>query len=166
MANRYTDEQYAERFWNRVQKGPDCWLWTGSRNFEGYGNFWARLNGQQFYRAHRFRWALEHGPIPDGKFICHTCDNPSCVNLEHLWLGTHQDNYRDRDMKERNIYGERHHSSKLTYEQVLEIFDSAEPNHSKLGRQYGIHPTNITKIKRGINWRPFLREAGRINDPA
>jgi hypothetical protein len=87
----------ADRFWSRVTKGDGCWEWSGARDRGGYGHF----NGAHGNRAHRFSWILANGPIPAGMLICHRCDNPPCVNPDHLFLGTVLDNHRDMDAKGR-----------------------------------------------------------------
>lgn len=88
-----------KRFWERVNKQPDgCWLWTGTTNLRGYGIL-ARNNTMQL--AHRFSYELHKGVIPDGMFVCHSCDNPPCVNPDHLWLGTNADNVSDMVAKGR-----------------------------------------------------------------
>lgn len=74
-----------------------CWEFTGSKDKKGYGIF--SLNKES--RAHRVAWMLHFGPIPKGLSVCHSCDNPGCVNPSHLWLGTQADNMRDRDSKKR-----------------------------------------------------------------
>ena len=88
-----------ERFWNKVDKTDDCWNWTASKNIQGYGYF--RFDGKM-RKAHRMAWLLVNGEIPDGMCVCHTCDNPGCVNPIHLWLGTNQDNMDDMNNKGRH----------------------------------------------------------------
>jgi hypothetical protein len=86
----------AERFWEKVDRTGDCWLWTGSGDRYGH----VRLNGK-IVQAHRVAWELTNGPIPEGLQCLHTCDRPLCVNPEHLWLGTRSDNMLDMVAKGR-----------------------------------------------------------------
>ena len=89
-----------ERFWAKVDKsgGDDaCWNWVGSKR-HGYGQFW---DGKKPAIATRFIWQKINGEIPSNFYVCHSCDNPSCVNPRHLWLGTHGDNVRDMFKKKR-----------------------------------------------------------------
>lgn len=100
-------ERIAERFWMKVDKsaGPDdCWLWISGMS-NGYGRFGIRQGVIEY--AHRMAWLLTKGPIPDGLFACHKCDNPRCVNPAHLFLGTHLDNIADRDAKGRVAKGDK-----------------------------------------------------------
>lgn len=97
----------AERFWSKVEKptGEDgCWLWTAGL-VNGYGHF--RLPSGQCL-AHRMSWELANGPVPEGLCVLHKCDNPRCVNPEHLFIGTRADNNRDRAAKGRSITGDNH----------------------------------------------------------
>lgn len=93
-----------DRFWQYVAKGDGCWLWTAGFGRRGYGKFW--VNGHTV-GAHRFSYEIAVGPIPDGLFVCHSCDNPPCVNPAHLWLGDALANQRDCKAKGRTATGER-----------------------------------------------------------
>ena len=93
---RNPPETFVSRFWSRVIKTDTCWIWDSARTAAGYGDF--TLEGQ-VRTAHRYSWELAHGPIPEGMFICHHCDNPPCVRPDHLFLGTHQDNMDDAKAK-------------------------------------------------------------------
>lgn len=99
----------AERFWEKVDRTGECWIWTGCRDSRGYGRFGVgRLAHPQVEAAHRMSYMLTYGPVPDGKEICHTCDIPACVRPEHLYAGTHAENQRDMSARKRAATGERH----------------------------------------------------------
>lgn len=110
-----------ERFAEKVTKTEGgCWIWTGSKYPKGYGSI--RWNGRM-RAAHRIAYQLLVGPIPDGLQVCHTCDVPACVNPAHLWLGTNDDNMRDRSAKGRQYrpVGELAPKARLTNQQAAEI---------------------------------------------
>lgn len=88
----------AEGFWQKVEKKDYCWEWKASRSICNYGQFWFM---GKMVRAHRFSWILHYSAIPEGKYILHKCDNPGCVNPEHLYVGTAKDNYNDMMKKGR-----------------------------------------------------------------
>lgn len=96
-----TNENLVTRFFQHVSKTETCWLWTGGKNSGGYGYFSiSRKDGN--IRAHRFSWELHFGKVLEWLCVCHTCDNPLCVNPAHLWLGTPQKNMEDMIQKGRN----------------------------------------------------------------
>lgn len=92
-----------ERFLRKVKKLSDseCWIWLGGKTHDNYGKFW--LN--RTMKAHKVSYLLFAGEISDGLCVLHSCDNPVCVNPNHLWLGTQLDNLKDRDKKGRNNKG-------------------------------------------------------------
>lgn len=105
-------------FWSKVdiREEDDCWEWMMGKDRDGYGKFW---HIGQSCLAHRVAWVLTNGNIPSGLLICHTCDNPGCVNPRHLFQGTPKDNTSDMYRKGRAIVGEKHwthiHPEKLAY---------------------------------------------------
>jgi len=90
-------------FWEKVDKTGDCWLWTAGKNKQGYGRFGIYREGRSFrINAHRVSYFISIGNINNDLLVCHKCDNPTCVNPSHLFLGTHKDNAIDRVNKGRN----------------------------------------------------------------
>lgn len=136
VAQRRTPEQTFNRFVRKSSAPDACWEWMAAKNLRGYG-LMSGKGGRE--TAHRFSYKLHIGPIPTGMFVCHTCDNPSCSNPRHLFLGTHRDNIADMDAKGRR-------KLKLSYEAVLEIRASSAPGRA-LGRQYGVSKTHIRRIR-------------------
>ncbi len=97
-SNPAHDPTVLARFWAKVRKADGCWPWLGARNGQNYGVF--HLNGRAI-GAHRFAYMALVAPIPDGMFICHHCDNPSCVNPAHLFVGSNKANMVDCAQKGR-----------------------------------------------------------------
>lgn len=98
-----------ERFYSNISKegnSNNCWIWIGLKNKAGYGRIRMEYSDKT---AHRYSYELHYGKIPKGKIICHTCDNPPCVNPEHLYAGTYKDNAQDRESRNRG----RHRFKKL-----------------------------------------------------
>jgi hypothetical protein len=145
-----------EQFWNNVTMGSptECWLWQKCANTSGYGRLYL---GEVAWSAHRLAYTDKVGPIPDGKIVCHTCDNPLCCNPAHLFLGTDQDNATDRSQKNRSARqkGTTNPANKLTEQQVLDI--RAEhamgiSGYKKLGKKYGVHAQTICDIIKRKVW--------------
>lgn len=122
----------------------------------GYGTFYV---DDKSIKAHRMAWLLARGPIPDGMYVCHECDNPPCVNPWHLFVGTPADNMRDMDNKGRRVgvynTGTRHHNAKLTAEQVEDIRREHAGGLTQvaLARRYGVHPETISNICLGRSYK-------------
>lgn len=150
------------RFWKYVNKTEGCWLWTkaltrGSGVNAGYGSIEVR-NPRRAILAHRFSWELHNGPIPDNLQVCHNCpggDNRSCVNPNHLFLGTQIENTCDAKLKDRFPKGEHNLNSKLTNEQVLEIkrLYLAERSPLGLARKFKMSRSAIQSIVYEKNWK-------------
>ena len=155
--NQFSGLTIKDRFWEKVdKKGEDgCWEWLGCCHHQwGYGS----LNvGGKYMAAHRYSWELYFGKIPEGWLICHKCDNPSCVNPEHLFLGTNKDNSDDKIKKGRNAssVGENNGRSILTEDSVRQIFDlykNRNYSHMKLGKMFNVHSTTIGHILQRKLW--------------
>ena len=134
----------AERFWPKVQRrGPrDCWEWTGAVVQCGYGQI-LHSRRRRVY-AHRASWEITHGPVPDGLWVLHVCDNRTCVNPDHLFLGTYKTNIWDKTRKGRS-------ARKLTESQVRAIRAAQEPL-SVLAQRHGVSVTMIQYVRNRQSW--------------
>jgi len=124
----------------------------GSRNAKGYGRFWA--NGRAAYATHYALWVDSGADVPPGMIVCHSCDNPSCVNPAHLWIGTVADNHHDAMAKGRNTKGSRHGEAKLTEADVVRIRHGAARGVSgtALADEFGVSSANIYLIVHRRGW--------------
>lgn len=135
------------RWWNKViDKGDDeCWDWAGYKNELGYCDIGVGGRGHGTTRAHRVSWEIHYGPIPEGLCVCHKCDNPSCSNPKHLFLGTKKENSLDMKSKMRNS-GHR----KISKRQVVEIICNLGLfSGESLAAIYGVSIATISRIKNG-----------------
>lgn len=152
--NQWSNKTIAERFWEKVdvRLGNHCWNWIGGKHhIYGYGHFW--VNGKT-KTSSRIAWELVYGEIPAGLFICHKCDNPSCCNPDHLFLGTTQENMTDRNNKKHTACGEYNGRSKLTTKDVILIRSLYNTGVSvkKISIQFNVVETTIYSIIRGETW--------------
>lgn len=133
-----------------------CQLYTGYINRRGYGMIKHTKRGPSI-SAHREAWEKVHGPIPPGMVVMHLCDVPSCINVDHLRLGTQAENLADmrakgRDSPPPRMPGEHNHQAKLTEAQVREILTSSDTGVA-LAARFGVSPSTISLIRRGKKWR-------------
>lgn len=142
-------------FWSKVDKrGPDdCWPWMACKTPAGYGQF---TGGGSRRIAHRISFELAYETVlPSDSFVCHTCDNPQCVNPAHLMAGTHTDNMRDMHNKSRHMHGDKHYLAKLNDDAVREIRLRILMQHkiAAIAKDYGVTRMAIMQIKTGRSWK-------------
>lgn len=143
-------------FWEYVDKRnkDECWNWLAAKTTAGYGEY--RVNGKVWY-THRYSWFLESGEIPDNLFVLHRCDNPSCVNPKHLFLGTHLDNLKDMRQKGRGSgpKGDKNASAKLCEADIVEIRKLFSQGNSRasIARQFKVAWHSINKVLNGKRWK-------------
>lgn len=173
MPNQYTGPRPPEdRFWEKVNKDgpivrPDlgpCWVWSGAKNLQGYGNFKHDSGGKQ---AHRFAYRLQCGPLADEEDVLHRCDNPPCVRGDHLFKGDAASNADDMVKKgrvgawthpESVPRGERQYLAKLTEQQVREIRERKRNGETckQIAVDYPVSYGAIEQIVAGRNWKHVL----------
>lgn len=144
-------QTYIDRFMKKIIK-KDCWEWTACTTPQGYGQF--VFNGKM-QGAHRVSWQIHRGSIPYGMLVCHKCDNPRCVNPDHLFLGTHKDNSVDMSSKGRGLLkrGEKHPSAKLKEEDVKEIFNlSGQLSQREIAKKFNVSQGLIQIILKHQAW--------------
>lgn len=147
-------EKDIKRFWAKVDKSGDCWLWTAGKVTRGYGAF--HIKDKQI-RAHRASMIIEHGGIPDGKWVLHKCNVRACVRPDHLYFGTPQDN--SNDMKKAGTVvgykkGEAHPNTTFTADIVKYIRDEHSKGRTQLSlaAELKVSQPTIYKIVHNITW--------------
>lgn len=168
-------ERLKSRFWAKVDKkvGQNgCWLWTGYLNQDGYGRIWIET---RMVMAHRVAYAITNSDVPENLSVCHSCDNPGCVNPEHLWLGSHLENMTDMYQKKRRKAasgkkngthtrpdkvrrGEKNNTAKLTPTEVAEIRNLSQQGVSRLqlSQTYKVSIFAIRQIITKKSWQHIL----------
>lgn len=138
-----------DRFWSKVNKGLDseCWEWTGNCA-KGYGKIGIGGKHGATLPTHRVSWEIHHGLIPEGLWVLHKCDNPKCVNPNHLFLGTASDNAKDMAAKNRNKNG----TTKLTVENVVQIRSMNQLPHGKIAAIFSVSRPTISRILSEKTW--------------
>ena len=154
-------DKQESRFWSHVDKSAEpggCWIWTGALNAAGYGRvYWEKTRHNI---AHRVAYQIALGAIPKGMFVLHRCDNPRCVNPDHLFLGTHQDNMKDMRAKGRSSNagskrGEANFASKLSREMVerIRFLYSSKFSVMEISRKTGVPYSNVWRIVHRKSWK-------------
>ena len=157
IATKLTHNEIS-RFWHYVYPIPlgstKCILFVGALDDSGYGQLNIR---KRPVKAHRISWIIKHGPIPKGMCVMHQCDVRPCI--KHLVLGTQTDNVKDMVKKNRSASGERHSHAKLTTSQAIQIHHlaaSKSMKQIKIAKLFGIHQSQVSHIKTGVNWSKFI----------
>lgn len=144
-----------ERFFTKVKKSEtsDCHEWTGVTDQRGYGKFHNTLGAGRY--PHRVAYELSYGPFDYSLLVCHKCDNPSCVNPSHLFLGTHKENMQDCVQKHRIATGARHGRVVLEEAQVRLVYVllASGALACDIAEWFGVSKTAIHLIRYGKNWR-------------
>lgn len=144
----------SERFFDKVKKTESCWLWQAHKNHKGYGMF----HYKKEMSAHKFSYMLHKGNVPEGMYVCHSCDTPACVNPEHLWLGTNDDNQKDSTLKGRrklfSTRGSNVGTAKLNEEKVrqIKILIKQGKSNSQIAKEFNISPQTIHAIAKRGYW--------------
>lgn len=145
---------------NSIVTERGCWEWLGHLNEFGYGTCCRKVNGQKLWLVHRWSWTIRNHKIPERMSVLHRCDNPACVNPDHLWLGTMQENTLDmvrkgRANRSRGVNNARH---KVSENDVVEIrrLSSIGISRRAVARIFGITHASVKNISLRITWRHVL----------
>ena len=155
-----------DRFWDHVAPGNsrECWEWEGATDRFGYGFLYVQRKPVVWAKAHRLSWEIHNGAIPEGKYVCHRCDNPHCVNPAHLFIGTVRDNNADRHAKGRSRGGRTGNhldksgrgnpNAKLSEEDVRAILAvlASGRSHTVTARMFELSEGTVSNIASGKHW--------------
>ena len=154
-------QDIVDRFWSKVIIPSDyenqvkqCWEWQAGKDKDGYGYFHIRTGTK--YRSHRFSYEYYFGIIPDKMLICHTCDNPSCVNPYHLFAGTNTDNLQDMSAKCRGTIGAKNVNAAFVDQDIVDIIEGVSSNKysgiTEIMNIYHVSRPTIHRIFNGETW--------------
>ncbi len=168
LRSPYTlDEEYLNRFWDKVERTEGCWLWTAATNEKGYGVAW---DGKSTQKSHRVSYALHHGYMPR-LCVLHHCDVPNCVRPDHLFEGTRADNNRDMVSKGRHVPGSthldstldgeyvrgtNHHNAKINEgiaKEIRDEYETKETSYERIAESRGLGVMTVYKIIKRITWK-------------
>jgi hypothetical protein len=155
LTSQGLSETFPQRFFSKIIKENDCWIWTGATMKNGYGKLsGSGHGGENLIAAHRASWILHKGPIPEGLDVCHQCDTPECVNPEHLFIGTRLDNMKDCVSKGRSCRGEKHGNAKLTWSAVSAMKEQRADGrtYEKIAKSFGVTRVTAYRAITGICW--------------
>lgn len=155
-SKRSLEERLREKVTEDTNTG--CWLWGGTLNDSGYGII--MIDGS-VQRAHRVSYEVFKRERPGSKQVCHSCDNPRCINPDHLWLGTHNDNIQDAVKKGRMHLGEKHGMAKLTENDVREIRNSPLSG-VELAKKFKVGNMTISNVRRFKVWK-HVQDAPQVS---
>lgn len=148
------------QLYSMPEPNSGCQLWLRQVDRKGYGC--VSVGGNRSLLAHRVAYELIHGAIPAGVFVCHKCDVPSCINVDHLFLGTPKDNMVDMVRKGRGKHevhpGSRNGNAKITEAIAREIF-AADGTQRDIAKRFSVSPATVSMIKNGHYWGHATREA-------
>lgn len=146
-----------DRFFEKVRKTDNCWIWTGGKYYNGYGQFFQNPNK---IVAHRFSYILHYGEISKDLMVCHKCDNRECVNPHHLFLGTQSDNIKDMVNKGRQVktsrVGEINGNSKInekTVKEIRRLYRETDMGARLIGLKFGLSETQTFRVIKGESWK-------------
>ena len=146
--------EFEKRFKNKIKVSDDndCWIWLGAKSKKGYGRF--KINGK-LYSPHRIILELEGIKIPNNLFVCHKCDNPSCVNSKHLFIGSRSDNMKDCFKKGRLVNNAKR---KLNLNQIKEIRKLIKEGltEREIAKRFSISYQTVNAIKHKKIWKNML----------
>lgn len=152
-----------ERFWKKVEKTEGCWNWTAHRNALGYGTF---RTGENVELAHRVSYRMAGRLYDESLCVLHRCDNPRCVNPDHLWLGTRVENNQDREDKGRGVRcpGERNGRCKLSTSQVEQLRSMYDAGWLiiPLAKEFNISKSQVWHIVSGAQRALEIKSAGTL----